>query len=88
MESVAPPGAVMLSESTARLVEHTVMLAEPEWVRIKGRDEPVRAPPAAGHQRAGWPCWACRGEAWSVGVGRWRSWTPWSTAPTVAAVVW
>ena len=33
----------MLSESTARLVEHTVMLAEPEWVRIKGADEPVRA---------------------------------------------
>jgi hypothetical protein len=33
----------MLSESTARLVEHTVMLGEPEWVRIKGRDEPVRA---------------------------------------------
>src|SRR6201996_3991686 len=43
MESVAPPGGVMLSESTARLVEHTVMLAEPEWVRIKGRDEPVHA---------------------------------------------
>jgi class 3 adenylate cyclase len=43
MESVTPPGAVMLSESTARLVEHTVMLAEPEWVRIKGADEPVRA---------------------------------------------
>ncbi len=43
MESVAPPGGVMLSESTARLVEHLVMLAEPEWVRIKGRDEPVRA---------------------------------------------
>ena len=43
MESVAPPGGVMLSESTARLVEHTVMLAEPEWVRIKGADEPVRA---------------------------------------------
>jgi hypothetical protein len=34
---------VMLSESTARLVEHTVTLAEPEWVRIKGADEPVRA---------------------------------------------
>src|SRR6478736_3882142 len=33
----------MLSESTARLVEHTVMLAEPEWVRIKGASEPVRA---------------------------------------------
>ena len=43
MESVAPPGGVMLSESTARLVEHTVMLAEPEWVRIKGADEPVPA---------------------------------------------
>ena len=43
MESVAPPGGVMLSESTARLVEHTVMLAEPEWVRIKGADDPVRA---------------------------------------------
>jgi class 3 adenylate cyclase len=43
MESVAPPGGVMLSESTARLVEHTVLLGEPEWVRIKGRDEPVRA---------------------------------------------
>jgi class 3 adenylate cyclase len=43
MESVAPPGGVMLSESTARLVEHTVMLAEPEWVRIKGAVEPVCA---------------------------------------------
>ena len=43
MESVAPPGGVMLSESTARLVEHAVMLAEPEWVHIKGANEPVRA---------------------------------------------
>ncbi len=43
MESAAPPGGVMLSESTARLVEHTVLLGEPEWVRIKGRDEPVCA---------------------------------------------
>ena len=43
MESVAPPGGVMLSESTARLVEHTVMLAEPEQVRIKGADDPVPA---------------------------------------------
>ena len=33
----------MLSESTARLVEHTAALAAPEWVRIKGADEPVRA---------------------------------------------
>jgi class 3 adenylate cyclase len=43
MEAVAPPGGVLLSESTARLVEHLVMLADPEWVRIKGADEPVRA---------------------------------------------
>jgi len=43
MESVAPAGGVMLSESTARLVEHSVMLGEPEWVRIKGADDPVRA---------------------------------------------
>src|SRR5215204_4811486 len=43
IQSVAPPGEVMLSESTARLVEHTVMLSEPQWVRIKGADQPVRA---------------------------------------------
>ncbi|MBE1549811.1 class 3 adenylate cyclase/RecA/RadA recombinase [Mycobacterium sp. OAS707] len=43
MEGAAPPGGVMLSESTARLVEHSVLLTEPEWVRIKGADEPVRA---------------------------------------------
>lgn len=41
MESVAPPGGVMLSESTARLVEESVQLAEPEWVHIKGSDVPV-----------------------------------------------
>jgi class 3 adenylate cyclase len=43
MESVAPPGGVMLSESTARLVENAVMLGESEQVRIKGVDEPVCA---------------------------------------------
>ena len=43
MESAAPPGEVMLSDSTARLVEHLVTLAEPQWVRIKGADEPVCA---------------------------------------------
>jgi class 3 adenylate cyclase len=43
IESVAPPGGVMLSESTARLVEHVVMLSEPEWVHIKGGGEPVLA---------------------------------------------
>jgi hypothetical protein len=43
MESVAPSGGVMLSESTARLVEHIVELAEPELVRIKGAAAPVPA---------------------------------------------
>jgi class 3 adenylate cyclase len=43
MESVAAPGGVMLSESTARLVEHAAVLGEPEWVRIKGADAPVPA---------------------------------------------
>ena len=31
----------MLSESTARLVEHLVMLDDPELAHIKGADEPV-----------------------------------------------
>lgn len=43
MESVAPPGGVMLSGSTSRLVEHAVTMAEPQQVRIKGCDEPVAA---------------------------------------------
>ncbi|WP_396926487.1 AAA family ATPase [Mycolicibacterium sp.] len=43
MESAAPPGAVMLSESTVRLVESLVSLADPEWVHIKGAEDPVRA---------------------------------------------
>jgi class 3 adenylate cyclase len=43
MESVAPPGGVMLSASTARLVEGAATLAEVERVRIKGTDQPVCA---------------------------------------------
>jgi class 3 adenylate cyclase len=43
MESVAPPGGVMLSESTAHLVEHTAVLADTELVSIKGKDDPVLA---------------------------------------------
>ena len=53
MESVAPPGGVMLSESTARLVADAVVLAEPELVQIKGSDVPVaarRLTAIAGHQ--------------------------------------
>ena len=43
MESVAPPGGVMVSELTARLVENTAMLGESELVAIKGADDPVPA---------------------------------------------
>jgi adenylate cyclase len=43
MESAAPPGGVMLSESTARLIEEAVVLDEPELVRIKGSEQPVPA---------------------------------------------
>ncbi len=43
MESAAAPGAVMLSASTARLVEGAAALGEPEMVRIKGADQPVAA---------------------------------------------
>jgi class 3 adenylate cyclase len=43
MESVAPPGGVMLSASTARLVEGAATLGEPEMLRVKGADEPVAA---------------------------------------------
>jgi class 3 adenylate cyclase len=41
MESVAPPGGVMLSASTARLVDGAAALGEPELVQIKGAEEPV-----------------------------------------------
>jgi class 3 adenylate cyclase len=43
MESVAPPGAVMLSASTARLVEGAATLGESELVQIKGAEDPVPA---------------------------------------------
>ena len=43
MESVAPPGGVMLSEASARLVQGVVELGERELVRIKGADDPVPA---------------------------------------------
>jgi adenylate cyclase len=43
MESVAPPGGVMVSDSTARLVDTTALLGEMEQVHIKGATEPVPA---------------------------------------------
>lgn len=43
MESAAPPGGVLLSASTARLVAGAAVLGEPELVRIKAVDRPVPA---------------------------------------------
>jgi class 3 adenylate cyclase len=43
MESVAPPGGVMLSASTAGLVATVARLGEPELVHIKGAEQPVTA---------------------------------------------
>ena len=43
MESVAPPGGVMLSASTARLVDSSAALGEVELVQIKGAEELVAA---------------------------------------------
>src|ERR1700756_1706606 len=43
MESVAPAGGVMLSETTARLVERAAVLGPTDTVHIKGVEEPVPA---------------------------------------------
>ena len=43
MESVAPPGAVMVSASTARLVEGVAALGPAELVHIKGTDRAIHA---------------------------------------------
>jgi hypothetical protein len=43
MESVAPPGGVMLSASTARLVDGVAALGAPQMLHIKGADKPVAA---------------------------------------------
>lgn len=59
MESVAPPGGIMLSVSTAQLVEGTAALGEVELVRIKGAREPVPAHAAVGHGRPPFRCPAC-----------------------------
>jgi adenylate cyclase len=49
MESVAPPGGVMLSQSTARLVEDEVTLGQPQLLRIKSfPDAPDPARPQKG----------------------------------------
>jgi class 3 adenylate cyclase len=70
MESVAPPGGVMLSASTARLVDGAAALGEPEMVRIKGADEPVMArrlvAVVAQPARMGLPGTALVGREWEL----------------------
>ena len=43
MESVAPPGGVMLSESTAHLVQDSAVLSDPQFVHVKGARDQVPA---------------------------------------------
>jgi class 3 adenylate cyclase len=43
MESVAPAGGVMLSESTARLVEYNAVLGDSQMFDIKGSNVPIPA---------------------------------------------
>ena len=87
MESVAPPGGVMLSASTARLVDGAAALGEPELVQIKGADEPV-APGG---------CWAWANEhravgvlsrIWWVGAGRCPPSKACWTVPSTATARW
>ena len=101
MESVAPPGGVMLSASTARLVEGATTSASLSWFRLK---VPTSQWPPSG-------CWACRrGVTLSgvlsrillVGAGRWPPskaywnvlstatalWSPWWDHRVSARAVW
>jgi class 3 adenylate cyclase len=70
MESVAPPGAVMLSESTARLVEGAAQLGEPQLVDIKGAGDAVPArrllSVAAQQQRTGSSYTTLVGRDWEL----------------------
>ena len=87
MESVAPPGGVMLSASTARLVDGAAALGEAELVQIKGADEPVPAHRLLGmgdrHRGVG------RVESNLVGGGgRCRPSRACCSAPSTATVLW
>src|SRR6201993_641093 len=55
MESVARPGGVMLSATTAHLIDHCAIVGEPEMVRIKGTDKPVVAYRLLGVSVQQWP---------------------------------
>ena len=69
MESAAPPGGVMLSESTARLVDEAVVLDEPELVQSRApisRYPPVAcwASPSTGRSAAETRLWLAANGSW------------------------
>jgi class 3 adenylate cyclase len=70
MESAAPPGAVMLSACTVRLVEGAAALGESELVQIRGAGEPVAArrllDVAAQRQRTGFSESTLVGRQWEL----------------------
>ena len=72
MESVAPAGAVMLSESTARLIEGAAVIGELELVQIKGADEPVLVRRLLGVPEGRRAVERAESNHWLVGTGRWR----------------
>ena len=88
MESVAPPGGVMLSASTARLVDGAAALGEPEMVQHQGCRR-AGAPPIG--------CWAWENgialsgvlsRIWSVGAGRCPPSKACWTVPSTATARW
>ena len=101
MESVAPPGGVMLSASTARLVDGAAALGEPEMVRIKGAEEPVAARRllgmgdqhrAIGRAESNWSggggsCPPLRA-CWTVQSTARALWSAWSGRLASARAVW
>jgi len=89
MESVTPPGGVMLSASTAQLVDSSAVLGEAVLVQIKGADKPVRARRLLGigdRHRAGRAESNLVGRRWEMsavaglldraidGTARWSAW--------------
>ena len=87
MESVAPPGGVMLSESTAQLVEHIADAGGTGVGAYQGGRRTGARAPAAGRSSRGTIWSGAPNRAWSVGAGRWPPSTPWWTAQSVAAAV-
>jgi class 3 adenylate cyclase len=91
MESIAPPGGVMLSASTARLVEGAASLAEPELVQIKGADKPVAAQRLLGMEER-LASSSASSRIWSGGGGRCSPlkpcWTGQLRGTAVSSVWW